>query len=82
MGEWQKHYQKHHQRDVYFDGVYCNVLSVRMLELIFCCLFLRFFAFFLIILFLRGMRGSRPFRWGGGEIIWGGGWRRGRCSTR
>lgn len=34
MGEWQKH----HHRDG-FDGVCCNVLSVRMLELIFVAYF-------------------------------------------
>lgn len=40
MGEWQKHYyQKHHQWDGSFDGACCNVLSVRMLELIFVAYF-------------------------------------------
>ena len=35
IGEWQKHYyQKHHQRDGFFDGVCYDVLSVRMLELV------------------------------------------------
>ena len=39
IGEWQKHYyQKHHQMDGSFGGVCCNVLSVRMLELIFLLL--------------------------------------------
>ena len=43
-GEWQKYYyQKHHQRDG-FDGVCCNVLSVRMLELIFVAYFCSFFS--------------------------------------
>lgn len=59
IGEWQKHYyQKHHQRDGFFDGVCYDVLSVRMLELIFAV----FFVFFLIMFFLRGMRENRPFR--------------------
>lgn len=64
IGEWQKHYyQKHHQRDGFFDGVCYDVLSVRMLELIFLLLiFAVFFVFFLIMFFLRGMRENRPFR--------------------
>ena len=45
IGEWQKHYyQKHHQRDGSFDGVCCNVLSVRMLELIFVACFCGLFS--------------------------------------
>lgn len=58
MGEWQKH----HHRDGSFDGVCCNVLSVRMLELIFVACFCGFFCFFLDYFFLRGMRENRPFR--------------------
>mgnify|MGYP007128337862 FL=1 len=47
IGEWQKHYyQKHHQRDGFFDGVCYDVLSVRMLELIFVAYFCSFFCFF------------------------------------
>lgn len=56
-----------------------NVLSVRMLELIFVAYFC---SFFLDYAFFGGMRESYSFRWGGGEIIWGGERRRGRCSTR
>lgn len=60
MGEWQKHYyQNHHQRGGSFDGVCCNVLSVRMLELIFVAYFC---SFFLDYVFLRGMRESYSFR--------------------
>ena len=45
MGGVEKHYyQKHHQRDGSFDGVCCNVLSVRMLELIFVAYFCGFFS--------------------------------------
>ena len=63
IGEWQKHYyQKHHQRDGFFDGVCYDVLSVRMLELIFVAYFCSFFVFFLIMFFLRGMRENHPFR--------------------
>lgn len=63
IGEWQKHYyHKRHQRDGSFDGACCNVLSVRMLELIFVAYFCSFFCFFLIMFFLRGMRENRPFR--------------------
>ena len=44
IGEWKKHYyHKHHQRDGSFDGVCCNVLIVRMLELIFAAYFCGFF---------------------------------------
>lgn len=39
-----------------------DVLSVRMLELIFVAYFCSFFVFFLIMFFLRGMRENRPFR--------------------
>ena len=63
IGEWQKHYyQKHHQRDGFFDGVCYDVLSVRMLELIFVAYFCSFFCFFRDYVFLRGMRENRPFR--------------------
>ena len=54
IGEWQKHYyQKHHQRDGFFDGVCYDVLSVRMLELI-CS----FFCFFLDYVFFEGNEGK------------------------
>ena len=44
IGEWQKHYyKKHHQRDG-FGGFCCNVLSVRMLELIFVACFCGLFS--------------------------------------
>ena len=47
--------KKRHQRDGPFDGVCCNVLGVRMLELI----FVAFFAvFFLDYVFLRGDEGK------------------------
>lgn len=45
IGEWQKHYyQKYHQRNGSFDGVCCNVLIVRMLELIFVACFCGLFS--------------------------------------
>ena len=40
MGEWQKH----HQRDGSFGGVCYDVLSVRMLELIFVACFCGLFS--------------------------------------
>lgn len=40
MGEWQKH----HHRDGSFDGVCYDVLSVRMLELIFVACFCGLFS--------------------------------------
>ena len=59
IGEWQKHYyQKHHQRDVFFDGVCYDVLSVRMLELIFAAYFCSFFCFFLDYVFFEGNEGK------------------------
>ena len=59
IGEWQKHYyQKHHQRDVFFDGVCYDVLSVRMLELIFVACFCGFFCFFLDYVFFEGNEGK------------------------
>ena len=58
MGEWQKHHQKHHQRDGSFDGVCRNVLSVRMLELIFVAYFCSFFVFFLDYAFFWGGEGK------------------------
>ena len=51
MGEWQKH----HQRDGSFDGVCCNVLIVRMLELIFAAYFC---GFFLDYVFFEGDEGK------------------------
>ena len=55
-GEWQKHYnQKYHQRDGSSDGVCCNVLSVRMLELIFVAYFC---GFFLDYVFFEGDEGK------------------------
>ena len=53
----QKHYQKHHHRDGSFDGVCCNVLSVRMLELIFVAYFCSFL-FFLDYVFFEGDEGK------------------------
>ena len=59
IGEWQKHYyQKHHQRDGFFDGVCYDVLSVRMLELIFVAYFCSFFCFFLDYVFFEGNEGK------------------------
>ena len=59
IGEWQKHYyQKHHQRDGFFDGVCYDVLSVRMLELIFVAYFYSVLWFFLDYVFFEGNEGK------------------------